>query len=156
MFDVGFQELALIGVIALIVVGPERLPGMARTVGVWVGKIRHYVSHVKDDIEREIRAEELKKMLDQPASQLDDLYDVVEETKGTLKDFESEIEKTERELESSMDDLSEPDKEDSREVSVFPAEPPAAPDGETESQESDSSEPVEETIEGHERKSGQG
>ena len=53
MFDVGFQELTLIGVIALIVVGPERLPKMARTLGLWMGKIRYYVGQVKSDIERE-------------------------------------------------------------------------------------------------------
>ena len=84
MFDVGFQELTLIGVIALIVVGPERLPRMARTLGLWMGKIRYYVGQVKSDIEREVRAQELKEMLDKPAEELDDLYKVAEETKGTL------------------------------------------------------------------------
>lgn len=84
MFDVGFQELTLIGVIALIVVGPERLPRMARTLGLWMGKIRYYVGQVKSDIEREVRAQELKEMLNKPAEELDDLYKVAEETKGTL------------------------------------------------------------------------
>ena len=84
MFDVGFQELTLIGVIALIVVGPERLPRMARTLGLWMGKIRYYVGQVKSDIEREVRAQELKEMLNKPADELDDLYKVAEETKGTL------------------------------------------------------------------------
>ena len=84
MFDVGFQELTLIGVIALIVVGPERLPKMARTIGLWMGKIRYYVGQVKSDIDREVRAQELKEMLDKPAKELDDLYKVAEETKGTL------------------------------------------------------------------------
>ena len=74
MFDVGFQELTLIGVIALIVVGPERLPRMARTLGLWMGKIRYYVGQVKSDIEREVRAQELKEMLDKPAEELNDLY----------------------------------------------------------------------------------
>ena len=84
MFDVGFQELTLIGVIALIVVGPERLPKMARTIGLWMGKIRYYVGQVKSDIDREVRAQELKEMLDKSAKELDDLYRVAEETKGTL------------------------------------------------------------------------
>ena len=92
MFDVGFQELALIGVIALIVVGPERLPKMARTVGLWAGKIRYYVNQVKVDIEREVRAEELKEMLDKPADGLKDLYKVAEETKGTLDEAKAAIE----------------------------------------------------------------
>lgn len=84
MFDVGFQELTLIGLIALIVVGPERLPRMARTLGLWMGKIRYYVGQVKSDIDREIRAQELKEMLDKPARELDDLKSVAEETKSTL------------------------------------------------------------------------
>ena len=92
MFDLGFQELALISVIALIVVGPERLPKMARTVGLWAGKIRYYVSQVKNDIEREVRAQELKEMLDKPAGGLEDLYKVAEETKGTLDEAKAAIE----------------------------------------------------------------
>ena len=92
MFDVGFQELALISIIALIVVGPERLPKMARTVGLWAGKIRYYVGQVKNDIEREVRAQELKEMLDKPAGGLDDLYKVAEETKGALDEAKAGIE----------------------------------------------------------------
>ena len=92
MFDVGFQELTLIGVIALIVVGPERLPKMARTLGLWMGKLRYYVGQVKNDIEREVRAQELKEMLDKPAGGLDDLYKVAEETKGTLEEAKVAIE----------------------------------------------------------------
>jgi len=84
MFDVGFQEITLIGLIALIVVGPERLPRMARTLGLWMGKIRYYVGQVKSDIDREVRAQELKEMLEKPARELDELKGVAEETKGTL------------------------------------------------------------------------
>jgi len=84
MFDVGFQEITLIGLIALIVIGAERLPRMARTLGLWMGKIRFYVNQVKSDIDREVRAQELKEMLDKPARELDDLKRVAEETKGTL------------------------------------------------------------------------
>lgn len=63
MFDVGFWELALISVVALVVIGPERLPRVARTVGLWLGKARSAFSSVKEDIDRELRAEELKTML---------------------------------------------------------------------------------------------
>ena len=76
MFDVGFQELVLIGVIALIVVGPERLPKMARTLGLWSGKIRYYVNQVKNDIDREVRAQELKELLDKPAAGIEDLSSI--------------------------------------------------------------------------------
>ena len=55
MFDVGFWELAIIAVIALLVIGPERLPKAARTAGLWVGRARRMVTDVKADIDREIR-----------------------------------------------------------------------------------------------------
>ena len=92
MFDIGFQELVLLGVIALIVVGPERLPKMARTLGLWSGKIRYYVNQVKNDIDREVRAQELKELLDKPAAELKDLSSVAEETKGALDEAKAAIE----------------------------------------------------------------
>ena len=61
MFEIGFAEVFLLGVIALLVVGPDRLPGLARTVGVWVGKAQRMVGQVRADIEREVRADEIRK-----------------------------------------------------------------------------------------------
>lgn len=59
MFDVGFWELALIGVVALMIVGPERLPGVVRTAGRWVGKGRRILQDAKADLEREMRNQEM-------------------------------------------------------------------------------------------------
>ena len=117
MFDAGFQELALIGVIALLVVGPERLPKLARTVGLWAGKIRYYVSQVRNDIEREVRAQELKEMLDKPAEGLDDLYKVAEETKGTLDEAKAAIESVPTGI---------PTPDEPAAGSIFPTDPPDA------------------------------
>ena len=64
MFDIGFSELLVIGLVALIVIGPEKLPRMARTVGHLAGRLQRYVSDVKSDINREIELEDLKKMRD--------------------------------------------------------------------------------------------
>lgn len=64
MFDIGFSELLVIGVVALLVIGPERLPRVARTVGHLMGRMQRYVSDVKADINREIELEELRKMRD--------------------------------------------------------------------------------------------
>jgi sec-independent protein translocase protein TatB len=64
MFDIGFSELLVIGVVALIVIGPEKLPRVARTVGHLAGRLQRYVSEVKADINREIELEELRKMRD--------------------------------------------------------------------------------------------
>ncbi|MHB1175493.1 MAG: Sec-independent protein translocase protein TatB [Sulfuriferula sp.] len=61
MFDIGFSELAAIGVVALIVIGPERLPKVARTAGHLLGRLQRYVSTIKSDISREMELDELKK-----------------------------------------------------------------------------------------------
>jgi sec-independent protein translocase protein TatB len=63
MFDIGFWEILIIMVVALLVVGPERLPRLARTVGLWVGKARGFVRSVKADIDRELATEELRRTL---------------------------------------------------------------------------------------------
>ena len=62
MFDIGFSELLVIAVVALIVIGPERLPKVARTLGHLFGRMQRYVNDVKADISREMELEELKKI----------------------------------------------------------------------------------------------
>lgn len=62
MFDIGFSELMMIGVVALVVLGPERLPKVARTAGEWMGKLQRYVADVKVDINRQMEIAELRKM----------------------------------------------------------------------------------------------
>ena len=63
MFDIGFWELTMIAVIALLVIGPDKLPGVARTAGKWVGRARRFVGDVKTDIDRELKQEELRKAI---------------------------------------------------------------------------------------------
>ncbi|MBN9423610.1 MAG: twin arginine-targeting protein translocase TatB [Candidatus Accumulibacter sp. 66-26] len=62
MFDIGFSELIVIAVVALIVIGPERLPKVARTAGHLLGRLQRYVNDVKSDINREMQLDELKKL----------------------------------------------------------------------------------------------
>jgi sec-independent protein translocase protein TatB len=62
MIDLGVSKMALIGAIALIVIGPEKLPGVARTVGALLGKARRYVADVKNEVSRTMELDELKKM----------------------------------------------------------------------------------------------
>ncbi len=62
MFDVGFSELVVIGIVALVVIGPERLPKVARTAGHLLGRLQRYVNDVKADINREMQLDELKKL----------------------------------------------------------------------------------------------
>ena len=62
MFDVGFSELIVIAIVALVVIGPERLPKVARTAGHLLGRLQRYVNDVKADISREMQLDELKKL----------------------------------------------------------------------------------------------
>lgn len=78
MFDVGFSELVLILVVALVVVGPERLPKLARTAGLYLGRARRMVASVKADVQRELAAEELKQTLQKQVESVG-LHDIVEE-----------------------------------------------------------------------------
>lgn len=86
MFDSGFLELLVITLIALMVVGPERLPGIARKVGEIIGKARAFVANTKADIEKEIEASEMKDMLSQQKEQIDELRDMMASTKQSLND----------------------------------------------------------------------
>lgn len=72
MFDIGFWELMVVGVVVLLAVGPERLPDLARDTGLWVGKIRRFINHTKREIESELRITENKEFHRQ-LSDLDDL-----------------------------------------------------------------------------------
>ena len=62
MFDIGFSEILVIAVVALIVIGPERLPKVARSLGHLFGRLQRYVAEVRADIDREMQMEELKKL----------------------------------------------------------------------------------------------
>ena len=83
MFDIGFSELVAIGLIALIVLGPKRLPEVARTAGRWVGKLRRFVSEVKQDLDREIHHEELAE-LRKLKQELDATRSLMQDTSGEL------------------------------------------------------------------------
>ncbi|HET9651131.1 MAG TPA: Sec-independent protein translocase protein TatB [Usitatibacter sp.] len=90
MFDIGFSELIVIGVVALVVIGPERLPKVARTVGVLVGRLQRYVAQVKADINREMEAAELGK--------------VKQEFESAARSFQTEVESKAAEVEREIRD----------------------------------------------------
>ncbi len=105
MFDMGFAEMVIIGIVALLVIGPERLPSVARKAGRYVAKIKLFVSNVKSDVEREFRTDELQQMLKQQQEELSSLKDIVNETKRDI-DLDS-VEKSINELE--QEDVAEKD-----------------------------------------------
>jgi sec-independent protein translocase protein TatB len=116
MFDIGFSELLVIGIVALIVIGPEKLPRVARTVGILAGRLQRYVSDVKADINREIELEDLKKMRDS-------MQQAASDFKGN---FESEVHKTEAELNKTADELNQ-SLAGTPAAEAKPQEPPAEP-----------------------------
>ena len=75
MFDVGFSELCLIALVSLLVIGPERLPKVARLAGFWLGKTRSMVASVKEEIKLELQAEELRQIFKEQAGLQDDCMD---------------------------------------------------------------------------------
>jgi sec-independent protein translocase protein TatB len=87
VLDIGVTKLAIIGGIALVVIGPEKLPGVARTVGTLLGRARRYVADVKAEVNRSMELDELKKMKDAMV--------------GAAQDVENSIQSTTREFEQS-------------------------------------------------------
>jgi sec-independent protein translocase protein TatB len=80
VFDIGFWELFLILILALLVVGPERLPKAARTAGYWIGKARRYVEGVKEEVASEFDVNELKRMIHNQEVQINELQGKLNET----------------------------------------------------------------------------
>ena len=129
MFDIGFSELTLIAVVALIVLGPDRLPKAARTMGHLFGRLQRYVNDVKADINREMELEELKKLQQQVQGAAREI-----ETSMTsaVRDFETGARAVEKELSdvgaaatgaAALPPLAEPPSETPLATASPPAEP---------------------------------
>ncbi len=91
MFEIGFWELALIGVVAMIVVGPERLPGLARTAGLWLGKARRMIADVKAEVDQELQLGELKQSLRQQTN-LNGIKDLANRVQSLRQEIQEELE----------------------------------------------------------------
>lgn len=85
MFDVGFSELIVIGIVALVVIGPEKLPKVARTLGHLIGRAQRYVNDVKADINREMQLDELKRLQSQLTDSARSLESSVREEIGNAR-----------------------------------------------------------------------
>jgi sec-independent protein translocase protein TatB len=84
MFDVGFSELCLIGLVSLLVIGPERLPKVARLTGYWLGKTRSMVAAVKEEIKLELEAEELRQIFKEQSG-LEDVQQMFDQATDAFK-----------------------------------------------------------------------
>ncbi len=113
MFDVGFAEVMIIGVVALIVIGPERLPDVARKVGRWVSKIQRFVKGVRSDVSRELESGELKALIGDQKEQINELRgmvkdaqkDIEKSTSSALKDAESNFSEMQKSVKESGGEL---------------------------------------------------
>ena len=119
MFDVGFSEIVVIAVVALIVIGPERLPKVARTLGHMFGRLQRYVNEVKADINREMELDELRKLQAQVQSAARDI-------EQSVTSAAHEVESGVRSVESQLNEAATPKE---AEAPVVPT-PVPAPAGE--------------------------
>jgi sec-independent protein translocase protein TatB len=100
MFDIGFSEMVVLAVVALVVLGPERLPKVAKQAGAWMGKLRRYVDDVKSDINRQMELAELRNL----KSQLTDAAkDIESSISSTVSDAHSSFNEVQQSLEGPID-----------------------------------------------------
>ena len=112
MFDIGFSEMMTVALVALIVLGPEKLPAVARQAGQWMGKLQRYVADVKTDINRQMELDELRKMQ--------------AELQDTARSLEAEVGGTVSQLRGQLEAIStDPSAAASSSGSTAPAEPAA-------------------------------
>ncbi len=115
MFDIGFSELIVIAIVALVVIGPERLPKVARTAGHLLGRLQRYVSDVKSDISREMQLDELKKI---QADLQDSARSFERSLSSEIQSVEQTLEHAAQSVQTGVDDPS---------PAISPLEAPLAP-----------------------------
>ena len=123
MFDIGFSELLVIAIVALIVIGPQQLPKVARTLGHLFGRMQRYVNDVKADITREMELDELKKMRTSMEDAARSFQTSVDKEVGSA---ESELRKLEHDAQSAVDGFSGTDAMMPTQPSAPAPEQPAA------------------------------
>ena len=92
MFDVGFWELALIGIITLLVVGPERMPQIAKKAGYYLGKVKRFIAKIQDDVGDEIEADKLKKHLNLEDKD-SNIVEIFDDAKKSLDEIKRDVDK---------------------------------------------------------------
>ena len=119
MFDIGFAELLIIAVVGLIVLGPEKLPVAARTVGLWVGKAKRTISGIQSDINEELRLDEMKRQVvmkqDELDRELDEMREPFSEALGSNSPLANSIS-------APKEKAPEPDQEQNAAVETPPVE----------------------------------
>jgi len=83
--DFSFAEFAIIGVVALLVIGPDKLPGLARTAGLWVGKVRGFINSVKTEIDAELKMDEIKNAVKGGNNSLHEISEIIRDTRSQFQ-----------------------------------------------------------------------
>jgi|SRR5690606_15214912 len=126
MFDISFFELFVIGVVALIVIGPERLPKVARTAGHLFGRMQRYVNDVKADINREMELEELRKLRSEFEQTARGMEDSIKQVTAEVRAAESEIQQSVDTLGREASDSLKSDNAGTSSADAVPAAPSEA------------------------------
>lgn len=94
MFEIGFSELVMVGLVSLLVIGPERLPKVARLAGFWLGKTRNMVATVKEEIKQELEAEEIRQIMKEQADIKQEFKQVLDQTADSVHSIKSSLEQS--------------------------------------------------------------
>lgn len=126
MFDFSFWELTIVLMVALVVVGPDKLPILAAKLGRWVGKVKQMLTAVRSDIEQELKSAELKEMLEQQQSEISQLRNILKDaqqsTHNEIRDITGGQSDMSKAVDAAVTQVPSPQ---SNEASVSSAEPPA-------------------------------
>ena len=106
MFDVSFSELLVIAVVALLVIGPEKLPKVARTVGAFTGRMQRYMAQIKEEVNREMRFEELQKLQ----------QEIKQSVESAVENTQANINQQMVEIKATVNDAAKPKKVSSKNV----------------------------------------
>lgn len=120
MFDIGFTELLVCLVVALVVIGPEQLPGTVRTVGLWIGRLKRSLRETRSEIERQIGADDIRRQLHNE--------EILQNIEATRRQFQQSIDESANAIHSSLNEADKADEQARRERSGHYGPPDELPD----------------------------
>jgi sec-independent protein translocase protein TatB len=107
MFDIGFSELCMVGLVSLLVIGPEKLPKVARLAGFWIGKARNMVASVKAEIKEELQAEEIRQILKDKSGRTE-LQQLLDEAADAANSIKSSVEQLPKDNKDNLEQIKRP------------------------------------------------
>mgnify|MGYP005637291697 CR=1 FL=1 len=123
MFDIGFPELVLISIVALLVIGPERLPETIRTIMLWIGRVRSTFTNIKTELEQELGTDEIRRQIHNE-SIMKEIRESKEKISGALKEADQSVQEFKHSITESVDAAKT---KDSTESTTPPTQQPKSP-----------------------------